>query len=78
MRRSIGLRRWGKRHTSRLRAVYPEPEESKLGPRQKKKKNYKRWCRGREGHPHEFGPGEKWFWFTIRRCVRCGRKDWGD
>lgn len=41
-----------------------------------KKKNTKRWCRGKEGQEHDWKPFEKHQRIAIHRCSRCGKENW--
>lgn len=41
-----------------------------------KKKNTKRWCRGKEGQEHDWKSFEKNQRIIIQRCDRCRKEDW--
>jgi hypothetical protein len=45
-----------------------------------KKKNTKRWCKGKAGRAHDYQIAKKyrgsWFSYDVWVCSNCGKKDW--
>lgn len=56
------------------------PDQSSTG---NKKRNTKRWCKGKRGVEHQYEPFTKhynlgWakFNFKYLKCAKCGREEW--
>lgn len=62
------------RASALLRKVKPLPDE----PHFHKKKDTRRWCKGKVGVEHAFELIEhhksRWFSFKIYKCTNCGKK----
>lgn len=50
------------------------PEEIKRGA---KKKNTRKWCKGKEGRKHSLARYNRWSGFYSRKCINCGKDIWG-
>ncbi|AXH66665.1 hypothetical protein SEA_STARBOW_197 [Streptomyces phage Starbow] len=50
-------------------------ETEKVG--KAKKKNTRKWCKGREGRKHVLALYNKYTWSHSRKCVNCGKELWG-
>lgn len=64
----------------RAKRNQPAPDQASTGSR---KRNTKRWCRGKVGQEHDYQPVIKeWHWnnriFKNRflKCSKCGREEW--
>jgi hypothetical protein len=60
-----GVRRRDERHT----------HEGQEVPTHNKKKNTKRWCKGKVGREHKFELVQQRFW-TLHKCSVCGKQEW--
>lgn len=48
-------------------------------PAKRKRKDTKRWCRGKVGKGHDWQPLDKWpglrmRWYLVHRCETCGKE----
>ncbi|UVK60060.1 hypothetical protein SEA_SPILLED_206 [Streptomyces phage Spilled] len=50
-------------------------ETEKVG--KAKKKNTRKWCKGKEGRKHVLALYNKYTWSHSRKCVNCGKELWG-
>jgi hypothetical protein len=41
-----------------------------------KKKNTRKWCRGKVGRKHVLALFNKYAWHTNHKCINCGKEIW--
>lgn len=39
-----------------------------------KKKDTKKWCKGKVGREHQISTVEKWDWCLVDKCMVCGKE----
>lgn len=84
-----GIDDWGKQRKANARQQKQSLEnaaiEDQINPGvthsgKRRKKDTKRWCRGKVGKEHEFKPFLKWpslnSKFSVRKCSVCGKENW--
>jgi hypothetical protein len=67
--RASGLRR-------RFEDWENSPRSKPITSGKNRRRDTKRWCRGKEGREHEWAGFQKYPFVAVPRCVVCHKEDW--